>query len=110
MMAQSRLLSIVSKFEEMLTDLREVEKNVSQLLKDATQLKKKSFGSRAKSDVTKNKINTENVQIILQETQNLDTRILKILYLLHRCNTLSFFIQRQMELRNYQNPTSPLYM
>ena len=92
----------------MLSDLQEVEKNVSQLLKYTTQLKKKSFGSRAKSDVAKNKINTENMQTILQESQSLDNRILRILYLLDRCNTISFFIQRQLELRNYQDPATPL--
>ena len=111
-MAQSRTLSIVSKYEEMISDLQELEKNVSKLLKEATQLRKKFFGSKDKSEATKNKINSENIQAILQDSQNLDSHLLKIQQLLHRCNTNSFYIQRQLELRDYQNQTNPssLYM
>ena len=95
-MAQSRILSIVSKYEEMVNELRDLEKNVSKLLKDAAQLRKKFFGSKAKSDASKNKINSTDILNILQESQNLDSHILKIQHLLHRCNALSYYIQRQL--------------
>ena len=110
-MAQSRILSIVSKYEEMISDLRDLEKNVSKLLKDSTQLRKKFFGSKTKSDVTKNKISSENIQSILQDCQNLDSHILKIEHLVHNCNTLNYYIQRQLEIKNYENQSNPsLYM
>ena len=111
-MAQSRILSVVSKHEEMINEIRDMEKNVSKLLKEATQLRRKFLGNRGKkSDVAKNKINSEDIISILQDSQNLDNLILKIQNLLHKCNTLSYYIQRQLELRNYQNQTSPpLYM
>ena len=110
-MAQSRILSCVSKYEELLSDLHEVEKIVSKLQKDATKLKKKFFGSRAKADATKNKINSDDIHLILQDSQNFDCQMLKIQQLLNKCNVTSFFIQRQLELREYQNQTPPaLYM
>ena len=107
-MAQSRILSCVSKYEEMLSDLREVEKIISKLQKEATQLKKKFFGSRAKSDASKNKIISEDIHMILQDSQNFDCQMLKIQQLISRCNMTSFFIQRQLELREYQNQTPPV--
>ena len=110
-MAQSRILSIVTKHEEMLNDIREMEKNVSKLLKDTIQLRKKFFGNRGKSDMARNKINSVSIASILQESQNLHILILKVQNLLHRCSAISHYIQRQLELRNCQNKPSPsLYM
>ena len=110
-MAQSRFLSIVSRHEEMLSDIREMEKSVSQLLKDATVSRKKFFGPKSKSDAAKNKISSENIVSILQDSQDLDHSILKIQNLLHKCRSISYYIQMQLELRNYQNQTTPsLYM
>ena len=110
-MAQSRSLSVITKYEELVESIREVEKDVSKLLKDASQLRKKFFGSKGKSDASKNKINSEDIQAILQEAQNLDNHIMKTQNLLHRCNILRYYIQRQLELKNCQNQnSSPLYM
>ena len=68
-MAQSRFLSIVRRHEEMLNDIREMEKSVSQLLKDATLSRKKFFSNKSKSDATKNKISSENIVSFLQDSQ-----------------------------------------
>ena len=81
-MALSRILSCVSKYEELLSDLHEVEKIVSKLQKDATKLKKKFFGSRAKADATKNKINSDDIQ-------NFDCQMLKIQQLLNKFGAIA---------------------
>ena len=102
-MAQSRLLSIIAKQDKLETDLFEMDKVMSKLLKEVREMRKKHFGNKAKSDATKNKVQSEDILSILQESQNLDQLMLKIQNLLNRCSAHSFYIQRQLELRSYQN-------
>ena len=99
-MAQSRTLSMILRYEEILTDLQEVDKATSKLLKDATQFKKKVLKSKAKSEAAKNKINIEDIESILLELQKLDDQNLRIQQVLHKSYHLSYHIQQQLELRN----------
>ena len=100
-MAQFRSLAIILRYDEIISDLQEADKNTSRLLKDSAQLRKKFLGGKANSEATKNKINIEDIESILLECQKLDTQNLKIQHLLHRCNDLSYWVQRQLELRTY---------
>ena len=99
-MAQSRTLSMILRYEEILTDLQEVDKATSKLLKDTTQFKKKFLKSKAKSEAAKNKINTEDIESILLELQKLDDQNLRIQQVFHKSYHLSYHIQQQLELRN----------
>ena len=99
-MAQSRTLSMILRYEEILTDLQEVDKATSKLLKDATQFKKKFLKSKAKSEAAKNKINIEDIESILLELQKLDDQNLRIQQVLHKSYHLSYHIQQQLELSN----------
>ena len=91
---------MILRYEEILTDLQEVDKATSKLLKDATQFKKKFLKSKAKSEAAKNKINIEDIESILLELQKLDDQNLRIQQVLHKSYHLSYHIQQQLELRN----------
>ena len=88
-MAQCRSLAVILRYDEIINELQEADKATSRLLKDSVQLRKKFLGGKAKSEATKNKINTEDIESILLECQKLDTQNLKIQHLLYRCNDLS---------------------
>ena len=72
-------------------------------MKEAIQVEEKFFGTKGKSDAAKNNINSENILLILQVSQNVDNLILKIQNVLHRCTTLNYYIQRKLELKDCQN-------
>ena len=59
-MAQCRSLAVILRYDEIINELQEADKATSRLLKDSVQLRKKFLGGKAKSEATKNKINTED--------------------------------------------------
>ena len=99
-MAQTRLVSIVAKEEVMEKDVVQMQKLLGELSKILLQVKKKQFGR--KGDMARNRIEADHLNNLLQSMYSIDNLMLKVQNLLTRCSTHSLFIQRQLELRNFQ--------
>ena len=99
-MAQTRLVSIVAKEEVMGKDVVQMQKLLGELSKILLQVKKKQFGR--KGDMARNRIEADHLNNLLQSMHSIDNLMLKVQNLLTRCSTHSLFIQRQLELRNFQ--------
>ena len=99
-MAQTRLVSIVAEQELMENDVLQMQKLLGELSKILLQVKKKQFGRRG--DMARNRIEADHLNNLLHSMHSIDNLILKGQNLLLRCSTHSLFIQRQLELRNFQ--------
>ena len=99
-MAQTRLVSIVAEQEVMENDVLQMQKLLGELSKILLQVKKKQFGR--KGDMARNRIEADHLNNLLQYMHSIDNLILKVQNLLTRSSTHSLFIQRQLELRNFQ--------
>ena len=99
-MAQTRLVSIVAKEEVMENDVLQMQKLLGELSKILLQVKKKQFGR--KGDMARNRIEADHLSNLLHSMHSIDNLILKVQNLLTRSSTHSLFIQRQLELRNFQ--------
>ena len=99
-MAQTRLVSIVAEQEVMENDVLQMQKLLGELSKILLQVKKKQFGR--KGDMARNRIEAPHLNNLLQYMHSIDNLILKVQNLLTRSSTHSLFIQRQLELRNFQ--------
>ena len=96
-MAQSRMLSVFAKQEKMENDIGDMVKTVASLKESMRMLRKNHRGRKAL-----NKLETEDIQTLLQISLTIDNLILKIQNQLNRCNSHNFFIQRQLELQNHR--------
>ena len=99
-MAQTRLVSVVAKQEVIENDVGQMQKLLGELSKILLQVKKKQFGR--KGDMARNRIEADHLNNLLQYMHSIDNLILKVQNLLTRSSTHSLFIQRQLELRNFQ--------
>ena len=99
-MAQTRLVSIFAKQDVMENDVLQMQKLLGELSKILLQVKKKQFGR--KGDMARNRIEADHLNNLLQYMHSIDNLILKVQNLLTRSSTHSLFIQRQLELRNFQ--------
>ena len=75
-----------------------MEKLLATLGKILVLMKKKQFGRRR--DMARNKIESDHLSALLHSMHHVDNLILK--NLLNRISSHSLFIQRQLELRNFQ--------
>ena len=99
-MAQTRLVSIVAKQEVMENNIVQMQKLLGELSKILLQVKKKQFGR--KGDMARTRIEADHLNNLLQSMHSINNLMLKVENLLTRCSTHSLFIQRQLELRNFQ--------
>ena len=98
-MAQSPLLSAVSKIDTVQKDLMEMEQILSMLLKVIGVMKSRQLGRR--NDLAKDKMLNENIYALLQSAHHMDALLLTIANLLDRCVNHSAYIQRLLRLRTF---------
>ena len=91
---------MVAKEEVMEDDVLQMEKILASLSKILHLMKKKQFGRGR--DLSRNRIEPDHLNALLHSMHHVDNLILKIQNLLNRCSTHSLFIQRQLELKNFQ--------
>ena len=82
-------------------DILAMEKMIVTLLKVVSTMRKKQMGK--KSDLAKNILGKDKINILLQSTHQSDHLMSEIENLLNSCLSNSFYIQRQLELRSYRS-------
>ena len=101
-MAQSRMMSILMRKQELKEDILEMQKDIANLVKIIRMIKMIPGNRKGKEDASKNQLSVEHVQSLLRTFHNLDNLILNLQNLLNRCGNQSFYIQQQLKLKSYQ--------
>ena len=78
-------------------DMKEVNRNMQNVLQMLAMMRKKQFGR--KSDVASNKIEAANVLALLQTAHKIDNVLLALQHMLDQTVTHSCYVQRQLKLR-----------
>ena len=96
-MAQTRLLSLLAKLNAMECDLKEMSKNIQNLVQMLSAMRKKHFGRPI--DLATDRITDTNVQALMQSAHKIDNMLLSCQQLIDRTVTHCCYLQRQLKLR-----------
>ena len=95
-MAQSRMVSVLSKQEKVEENLKEIEELVSTLLKTTRSKQKKTLGQRKEfGDVT--------IAALQEKCTNIDSILLKINILVSTCSANNTYVQHQLQLMSIRS-------